>query len=129
MNCWAKHRVIFVLLASFTLSFSLQAQKVGLVLSGGGAAGLAHLGVIKALEENEVPIDYITGTSMGALLGGLYASGYSVDEIIKFTKSKEFLMAIQGELDKDDIYYFSQDIENILPYLTQKNIGIEDRSN
>ena len=53
------------------------AQKVGLVLSGGGAKGMAHLGVIKALEENGIPIDYITGTSMGAIVGGLYASGAS----------------------------------------------------
>jgi predicted acylesterase/phospholipase RssA len=46
---------------------------VGLVLSGGGATGLTHIGVMKALEENGVPIDYITGSSMGALVGGLYA--------------------------------------------------------
>lgn len=95
----------------FTLtSCVLQAQKVGLVLSGGGAAGLAHIGVIKALEENNIPIDYITGTSMGALIGGLYASGYSLEEIINFAKSPDFLLAIQGDLDKKDVYYFSQDL-------------------
>ena len=110
MNPKAVSKIVCSFLIFF--SFSLQAQKVGLVLSGGGAAGLAHLGVIKALEENEVPIDYITGTSMGALLGGLYASGYSVDEMIDFAKSSEFLMAIQGQLNKDDIYYFSQDLED-----------------
>jgi len=93
-------------------SLAVQAQKVGLVLSGGGAAGLAHIGVIKALEENEVPIDYITGTSMGALIGGLYASGYSVAEIADFVRSPEFLMAIEGELDERDIYYFSKDVED-----------------
>ena len=49
------------------------AQKVGLVLSGGGAKGAAHIGVIKALEENGIPIDYITGTSAGAIVGSLYA--------------------------------------------------------
>ncbi|MEM9053464.1 MAG: patatin-like phospholipase family protein, partial [Bacteroidota bacterium] len=66
MNCWAGNKLLHSFLTFLLISFSLQAQKVGLVLSGGGAAGLAHLGVIKALEENEVPIDYITGTSMGA---------------------------------------------------------------
>ena len=54
---------------------SLRVQKVGLVLSGGGAKGVAHLGVLRALEEAEIPIDYICGTSMGAIIGGLYASG------------------------------------------------------
>ncbi|MDR2083559.1 MAG: patatin-like phospholipase family protein [Bacteroidales bacterium] len=58
-----------------------QAQSVGLVLSGGGARGTAHIGVIKALEDNNIPIDYIVGTSAGAIVGALYASGYTVDEI------------------------------------------------
>lgn len=97
----------------FTLtSCGLHAQKVGLILSGGGAAGLAHIGVIKALEENNIPIDYITGTSMGALIGGLYASGYSIDEIIQFVEHPDFLLSIEGELDKNDIYYFSQDLSD-----------------
>ena len=50
-----------------------QHQSVGLVLSGGGAKGIAHIGAIKALEENNIPIDYVTGTSMGAIVGALYA--------------------------------------------------------
>ncbi len=65
-------------------------EKVGLVLSGGGAKGLAHVGVIKALEENDIPIDYITGTSMGAIVGGLYAIGYSPDDMMRLFSSKEF---------------------------------------
>lgn len=88
----------------------MTAQKVGLVLSGGGAAGLAHIGVLKALEEHNIPIDYITGTSMGALVGGLYASGYSIEEITKFAKSEEFQLAVSGELPETDIYYYSQDL-------------------
>ncbi len=55
--------------------------KVGLALSGGGAKGFAHIGVIKVLEEAGIPIDYVTGTSMGALVGGLYAIGYTTDEL------------------------------------------------
>src|SRR5688572_15239056 len=55
--------------------------KIGLVLSGGGAKGLAHIGVLKVLEEAGVEISYIGGTSMGAIVGGLYASGYSATEL------------------------------------------------
>jgi len=55
--------------------------KIGLALSGGGARGAAHIGVLRVLEENNVPIDYIAGTSMGAIVGGLYSSGMSPDEI------------------------------------------------
>jgi NTE family protein len=58
-----------------------QRPKIGLVLSGGGARGFAHIGVLKVLEENNVPIDYIVGTSMGSIIGGLYAIGLSPDEI------------------------------------------------
>lgn len=56
-------------------------KKVGLALSGGGARGLAHIGVLKAFEEKGIPIDAIAGTSMGAIVGGLYASGYSASEL------------------------------------------------
>src|SRR4030095_5975338 len=55
--------------------------KVGLVLSGGGARGLTHIGVLKVLHEMRVPIDYIAGTSMGAIVGGLYASGMTPDQL------------------------------------------------
>src|SRR5262245_3581802 len=55
--------------------------KVVLVLSGGGARGSAHIGVIKVLEEYHVPVDLVVGTSMGSIVGGLYASGWSVEEI------------------------------------------------
>ena len=55
--------------------------KVGLVLSGGGARGLTHIGVLKVLHEMRVPIDYIAATSMGAIVGGLYASGMTPDEM------------------------------------------------
>jgi len=73
-----KSLIITLLLVS---SFVLQAQKVGLVLSGGAAKGIAHIGVMKALEENDIPIDYVVGTSMGAVVGSLYAAGFSPEEI------------------------------------------------
>lgn len=58
------------------------AKKIGLALSGGGARGFAHLGVMKVLVENNIPIDMIAGTSAGSIMGGAYASGMSIDEII-----------------------------------------------
>ena len=67
---------LFLLLITFT-SFSQEEPKVGLVLSGGGAKGLAHIGALKIIEQAGVEIDYIGGTSMGAIVGALYASGYS----------------------------------------------------
>ena len=65
------------IITSFLLILSgwASAQKVGVVMSGGGAKGLYHIGVLKALEENEIPIDYISGTSMGSIVAGLYAIG------------------------------------------------------
>ncbi|MFN2395285.1 MAG: patatin-like phospholipase family protein [Bacteroidales bacterium] len=74
-------------------------QKIAVVLSGGGAKGVAHVGVLRALEENNVPIDYIAGTSMGAIVGGLYAAGYSPGEIENIITSEEFLLASMGKID------------------------------
>jgi NTE family protein len=69
--------------SSATVSKSSQRPRIGLVLSGGGARGAAHIGVIKVLEDMNIPIDCIAGTSMGAIVGGLYAAGLSVDELEK----------------------------------------------
>ena len=80
---------IYVLIFLFVVS-SAAAQKVGLVLSGGGARGAAHIGVIKALEENNIPIDYIAGTSIGAIVGSLYAMGYTPDEMLQLMHSDQF---------------------------------------
>ena len=59
-------------------------------MSGGGASGIAHIGVLKALEENHVPVNCITGTSIGSIIGGLYASGYSPSEIENMVKDHTF---------------------------------------
>lgn len=86
----------------------VKAQKVGLVLSGGGAKGLAHIAVIKALEENGIPIDYIAGTSMGAIVAGLYAAGYSAEEMENLFKSEQFKFWSTGEIQKEYRYYYRQ---------------------
>lgn len=87
-------------------------EKVGVVLSGGGASGLAHIGVLKALEENNIPIDYICGTSMGALVGCLYSIGYSPAEIETLVMSDEFLSWATGVFRPDQIYYFKKKEDN-----------------
>jgi len=99
-----------VLLIVFTLTAS--AQKVALVLSGGGAKGVTHIGVLKALEEQGIPIDYIAGTSMGAVIGGLYASGYSPDEILKLIDSPDFPYWVTGKVDSRYTYYFKKSRAN-----------------
>jgi NTE family protein len=88
----------------FFISLGSNAQKVGLVLSGGGAKGLAHIGIIKAFEENGIPIDYVVGTSMGAIVGGLYAAGYTPEQMEKIATSKEFLDWAFGKIP--DKYFF-----------------------
>jgi NTE family protein len=85
---------------------------VGLVLSGGGAKGMAHIGAIRALEENGIPIHYITGTSMGAIIGGLYASGYSTDEMEALFLNPKFEDWIKGRSEDNYIYHFKQDPHN-----------------
>ncbi len=98
-------KILILLLASGAYSFC-SAQKVGLVLSGGGARGLAHIGVIKLLEENNIPIDYIAGTSAGAVVGSLYAQGYSPEEMIRLVSTDEFYNWATGTFDEEHIYYF-----------------------
>src|SRR5690554_7445073 len=73
-----------------------QRKKVGVVLSGGGAKGFAHVGVLKVLEEIGIPIDYIAGTSMGAVVGGLYALGYTTDMIDSLIRSEEHTSELQS---------------------------------
>lgn len=81
-------------------------QSIGLVLSGGGAKGVAHIGVLQALEENGIPIDYITGTSAGAIVGGLYAAGYSPKEMLELFLSRQFAYWSTGKIDPSLTYYF-----------------------
>jgi len=100
--------LLILILAILIIPYS-RAQKVGLVLSGGGAKGLTHIGIIRALEENNIPIDYIAGTSMGAIIGSLYAMGYSPDEMEQLISSEEFKRWYSGEVEKEYMYYFKKD--------------------
>jgi NTE family protein len=95
-----------IFIAIIFIHFWAPAQKIGLVLSGGGADALAHIGVIKALEEHNIPIDYITGTSMGAMIGALYASGIPIDRIEKYFVSQDFLKISTGEIPEEFHYFY-----------------------
>ncbi len=88
---------------------SIAQQRIGLVLSGGGAAGIAHIGVLKALEERGIPIDYITGTSAGALVGSLYACGFSPEEIEAYVLSEEFQLMTSGKLNSEKQFLFRKE--------------------
>ena len=101
-------RFFLFLLAYLLLLPFVQAQKVGLVLSGGGAKGMTHIGIIRALEENNIPIDYITGTSMGAIIGSLYAMGYSPDDMEALLRSEDFKRWYSGNVEEKYIYYFKK---------------------
>jgi NTE family protein len=106
-----KITIIFYLIL-ISLSPSLRAQKVALVLSGGGSRGAAHIGVLRALEENKVPVNYIVGTSIGAIVGCLYASGYTPDEIEKLMESDSFQNWAAGVVNDKYIYYYRKEDPN-----------------
>src|SRR5436190_14085439 len=91
-----KQYLLFI--ALLCCAFQLRSQKVGLVLSGGGASGMCHIGVLKALEENNIPIDYICGTSIGGLIGAYYATGYTPEEIEYLVRTYFFQSITKGEL-------------------------------
>lgn len=97
----------------FLTSFSVFSQKVGLVMSGGGAAGMAHIGVIKALEENGIPIDYISGTSAGALVGSMYSIGYDPRQLEHIATSQQMVDMSKGLINSQYNYYFKEKDPNL----------------
>lgn len=83
-------------------SADIERPKVAVVLAGGGAKGAAHIGVLKALEEMQIPVDYITGTSMGSYVGGLYATGMSADEIESFIYTIDWNSGYRDRVNRSD---------------------------
>ena len=104
--------IISLLLTLFLISNSVLAAdrqylnkerpKIGLVLAGGGVKGGAHVGVLKVLEEMRIPIDYVAGTSMGSIVGGLYASGLTPDEIEKEINGIDWVGIFEDKPDRKD---------------------------
>lgn len=86
-------------------------EKIGLALSGGGARGTAHVGVLRELEKRNIPIDYIAGTSMGAIVGALYASGYTPDEIENIVNTIDWQAAFEDDVKREQ-YSFRRKLDN-----------------
>ncbi len=106
-------KIIFILFATVSgLLFSQTNEtddlKIGLVLSGGGAKGLAHIGALKVIEEAGIRIDYIGGTSMGAVIGALYASGYSASQLDSIFKETDFRNLIQDEIPRGSKTFYEK---------------------
>jgi NTE family protein len=118
--------VVGFLFLIFSFS-SFAQQKVGIVLSGGAAKGIAHIGVLKALEENGIPIDYIVGTSMGGIVGGCYAAGLSPLQIEEIMTSKAFLDWVNGRIeDRHKYFYYKKDDE---PSFLKINLSLDSTFN
>ncbi|WP_431167363.1 patatin-like phospholipase family protein [Tenacibaculum halocynthiae] len=98
-------KILFLLLIP-TFLFAQEQPKIGLVLSGGGAKGFAHVGVLKQLEKAGVQVDYVGGTSMGAIIGGLYSAGYSANQIEKIIEGVDFMSLLQDKVSRNNKPFF-----------------------
>jgi NTE family protein len=101
--------------------------KIALVLSGGGAKGAAHIGVLKVLEEHKIPIDIVIGTSVGSIVGGMYSLGYSPDKIEKFITEMNFttLMSNGDSLDPNNI---QENLKRYIYYYSINEFRFTDKS-
>lgn len=126
-------KIIWIFLVVCQVSFSQNGKenqakndlKVGLVLSGGGAKGFAHIGALKIIEESGVRIDYIGGTSMGAIIGALYASGYTANQLDSLVRVLNFKTLLVDDLPrKDKTFYEKTDTEKYAITLPFDNFKI-----
>jgi NTE family protein len=100
--------IYFLLISAFFYSQEKQ-PKIGLVLSGGGAKGFAHVGILKEIDKAGIKLDYIGGTSMGAIVGGLYAAGYSADQIEIIIEKIDFLSLIRDQIPRNSETFFEKE--------------------
>ncbi len=134
---WKNRISLFLLQILFLNSFVAQAQmnsteekrpRVAVVLSGGGAKGFAHIGVLKVLEEEGIPIDIIVGTSMGNLIGGIYSLGYNTDEIERLVTNQNWEQVLSDNVPRKDLFINDQVIKQryqlSLPFSDVKSIGL-----
>ena len=96
-------RLALVLAACILPLCGARGQKVGVALSGGAARGLAHIGVLKVLEEAGVPVDVIAGTSMGSVVGGLYAVGYTAPQLDTIVRTEDWYRLLTDPVDRRDL--------------------------
>ena len=125
-----KKLIFYILLIFFTLHANAQVKenlkipknpKIGLSLSGGGAKGFAHVGVLKVLDSLGVKVDYISGTSMGAIVGGLYASGYTGKDIEKIILDTDFYNLISNQNNRAESSFFNKSVDKYLLKIPIKN--------
>lgn len=118
---------VFILVSSLILSLPVFAEatpKVGLVLGGGGAKGGAHIGVLRVLEANNVKVDYIAGTSIGAYVAGMYALGYSADEIEAFMLNEDWDQGYSDDIPRQILRYRDKELRD--KYNLKLNLGIQN---
>ena len=116
--------LLFIFSPDLSFAEETTRPKIGLALGGGGAKGAAHIGVLKVLEEQNIPVDYIAGTSMGAIVGALYASGLTAGELEKVITAIDWKDVFTGDPDRRDIdsRRKKEDFDN----LTGLSVGIRD---
>ena len=111
--------ILLSLLASVSAAAQLNSYfdrpKVAVVLSGGGAKGVAHISALRAIEEAGLPIDIITGTSMGALIGGLYSIGWSTDELDSLVRHQDWGFILTDRINPNEIDIDSRRLMNTYP--------------
>ncbi|MBQ8888375.1 MAG: patatin-like phospholipase family protein [Bacteroidaceae bacterium] len=94
--------ILCLLVAHTAYPTNVERKKVGLVLSGGGAKGMAHIGVLKVIEEAGIPIDYVVGTSMGSIIGGLYAIGYTPAQMDSMVRVQDWAFLLSDKTPRSD---------------------------
>ena len=121
-----KKLLCFLLMLLVALpSLTAQRKKVGVVLGGGGAKGVAHIGVLRVLEEAGIPIDYVAGTSMGAIVGGLYAIGYTPAEIDSMVIHQDWTMLLSDRVTRTSLSFPEK--ENSERYILSLPFGKEKK--
>ncbi|WP_299015619.1 patatin-like phospholipase family protein [uncultured Polaribacter sp.] len=127
MSSFIKRIILFFLLIKGTLLYAQKQPKVGLVLSGGGAKGFAHVGILKEIDKAGLRLDYIGGTSMGAVVGGLYAYGYNAEQIEQIITTTDFSRLMRDVLPRSSNTFFEKEYgENTIVTLpiNKGNIGL-----
>lgn len=104
-------RIFLLIMLLVICDVSAQRKKVGLVLGGGGAKGAAHVGVLRVLEEARIPVDYIAGTSIGAIVGGLYAAGYSVDQLDSLVHHMDWKLMLSDQVPQKNLLFRKKERE------------------
>lgn len=92
--------ILLLLFPAVTPAAAQQRKKVAVVLSGGGAKGMAHIGALKVIEEAGIPIDYIVGTSMGSIVGGLYAIGYTAEQLDSMVQRQDWELLLSDKVER-----------------------------